>query len=81
MCIRDSLQSGPALSFGIGGRWQSDIVNYEDYVKYARVRQDGYAILNAYAAWNITPALTLRANVNNITDEKYICLLYTSRCV
>ncbi|WP_334178908.1 TonB-dependent siderophore receptor [Pseudoxanthomonas sp.] len=77
LMLSTRLQSVPALSFGIGGRWQSDIVNYEDYVKYARVRQDGYAILNAYAAWNITPALTLRANVNNITDEKYIQSLYS----
>ena len=77
LMLSTRLQSVPALSLGIGGRWQSDISNYEDYVKYARVRQDGYAILNAFVAWDITPGLTLRANVNNITDEKYIQSLYS----
>ena len=77
LMLSTRLQSVPALSLGIGGRWQSDISNYEDYVKYARVRQDGYAILNAFVAWDITPDLTLRANVNNITDEKYIQSLYS----
>ena len=77
LMLSTRLQSVPALSVGIGGRWQSDISNYEDYVKYARVRQDGYAILNAFVAWDITPGLTLRANVNNITDEKYIQSLYS----
>ena len=77
LMLSTRLQSVPALSVGIGGRWQSDISNYEDYVKYARVRQDGYAILNAFVAWDITPDLTLRANVNNITDEKYIQSLYS----
>ena len=65
------------LTLGIGGRWQSEISNYEDYVKYTRVRQDGYALLNAFVAWDITPSLTLRANVNNITDKKYIQSLYS----
>jgi outer membrane receptor for ferric coprogen and ferric-rhodotorulic acid len=70
-------QSIPAVSFGIGGRWQSGISNYEDYVKYARVRQSGYAVLNAFLAWDITPDLTLRANVSNLTDKKYIQSLYS----
>jgi outer membrane receptor for ferric coprogen and ferric-rhodotorulic acid len=67
----------PSLSFGVGGRWQSEVWNFESYVTSAPVRQRSYALLNAFMAWNITPDVTLRANVNNITDKKYIQSLYT----
>lgn len=77
LMLSTRLQSIPTVSFGIGGRWQSDISNYEDYVKYARVRQDGYTVLNAFASWDITPDVTLRANVSNLTDKKYIQSLYS----
>ncbi|KAF1716041.1 TonB-dependent siderophore receptor [Pseudoxanthomonas yeongjuensis] len=77
LMLSKRLAGNPAVSFGIGGRWQSDISNKEDYVKYARVRQGSYAVLNAFAAWDITPDLTLRANVSNLTDTKYIQSLYS----
>ncbi len=59
-----------ALSYGIGGRWQSDIFNTESsgFV----VRQDSYAVLNGFVAWDFVPNATLRLNVNNLADEKYI---------
>ncbi|MFT3762250.1 MAG: TonB-dependent siderophore receptor [Pseudoxanthomonas sp.] len=65
-----------ALSFGIGGRWQSAMSNTDSFNGYA-VHQDGYALLNAFAAWDITPDVTLRANVDNIADKKYINSLYS----
>ena len=77
LMLSTRLESVPSVSFGIGGRWQSDISNYEDNVKYARVRQNGYTLLNAFLAWEITPDVTLRANVSNITDKKYINSLYS----
>ena len=77
LMLSTRLESVPAVSFGIGGRWQSDISNYEDNVKYARVRQNGYTLLNAFLAWEITPDVILRANVSNITDKKYINSLYS----
>jgi outer membrane receptor for ferric coprogen and ferric-rhodotorulic acid len=33
-------------------------------------------VLNAFASWEIQPNIALRANVGNITDEKYITSLY-----
>jgi outer membrane receptor for ferric coprogen and ferric-rhodotorulic acid len=63
------------LSFGIGGRWQSEVHNADGYTGYL-VREDSYTLLNAYAAWNVTPKVTLRANVDNLTDEKYINSMY-----
>ena len=69
------LPSYQALSFGIGGRWQSGISNVESYSGQT-VRQDGYAVLNAFAAWDFLENATIRANVGNLTDEKYINTLY-----
>ncbi|MEE7546075.1 TonB-dependent siderophore receptor [Xanthomonas sp. Kuri4-1] len=58
------------LSFGVGGRWQSEISNVE--TSGFAVRQGRYAVLNAFAAWDFRPNATLRVNVRNLTDEKYI---------
>jgi outer membrane receptor for ferric coprogen and ferric-rhodotorulic acid len=64
-----------ALSFGINGRWQSDISKLDEYTNVI-VRQDSYATLNAFARWNATDKLHVRANVYNLSDEKYITSLY-----
>ncbi|MFT4255782.1 MAG: TonB-dependent siderophore receptor [Pseudoxanthomonas sp.] len=64
-----------ALSLGIGGRWQSEVSNVDSFSGYL-VRQDSYALLNAFAAWEIGSGLTLRVNVNNLTGKKYIYSLY-----
>ncbi len=58
------------FSWGIGGRWQSDIFNIES--SGFPVRQDSYAVVNAYVGWDFLPNATLRINANNIGDEKYI---------
>ena len=64
-----------AFSFGIGGRWQDDTWTKESYTSMI-VRQNKYAVLNAFAAWKIQPNLVLRANIDNIGDEKYINSMY-----
>ena len=69
------LPSYNAVSFGIGGRWQSAISNTESYSGQT-VRQGSYAVVNAFAAWDFLENATLRANVGNLTDEKYINTLY-----
>lgn len=55
----------PKLKMGISGRWQSD-------TKGDCAKQDAYVVANAFASYDITKAATLRLNVNNIFDEKYI---------
>lgn len=77
LLLSTRLPGNPAFSFGVGGRWQGRISNFESYVTSAPVRQGGYTLFNAFAAWDIAPDLTLRANVNNITDKKYIHSLYS----
>jgi outer membrane receptor for ferric coprogen and ferric-rhodotorulic acid len=64
------LPSYTPLSFGIGGRWQSAISNVE--TSGFAVRQGSYAVFNGFVAWDFRPDATLRFNVRNIGNEKYI---------
>ena len=68
-----SVPALPALKVGLNGRWQSKTKN-TDY----NVTQDSYFLLNAYASYDISDSLTLKANLNNVTDEKYISSLHSS---
>ena len=70
LLLSGRLPAYEALSWGVGGRWQSGISNTE--ASGFRARQDSYAVLNAYVAWDFAPDATLRLNANNIGDEKYI---------
>ncbi|MBC3765700.1 TonB-dependent siderophore receptor [Neptunicella marina] len=67
-----NLPAVPELTLGLGGRWQSEIEN-TDY----NVKQGSYLLANMYANWDVNQQLSLRLNVNNITDEKYINSLQT----
>ena len=57
----------PEFTFGVGGKWQSDTVN----ATYA-VEQDSYLLVNAFARWDVSEQFNIQANINNLTDEKYI---------
>lgn len=59
-----------AISLGIGGRWQSGISNTES--SGFTVRQESYAVLNGFLAWQFLPDATVRLNVRNLGNEKYI---------
>ncbi|MEP1551892.1 TonB-dependent siderophore receptor [Paraglaciecola sp.] len=60
----------PEFTFGLGGKWQSKIKNNT----YA-LEQKSYLLANIFARWDISEQLSLQANINNITDEKYIISL------
>jgi outer-membrane receptor for ferric coprogen and ferric-rhodotorulic acid len=64
-----------AVSFGVNGRWQSDNSKLDEYTNIV-IHQDSYAVLNAFARWDVTPQLYVRGNVRNVTDEKFISSLY-----
>ena len=57
----------PEFKFGFGGKWQSEALNTT-----AGVEQDSYLLVNAFASWDVTDKLNIQANINNLTDEKYI---------
>ncbi|WP_282269863.1 TonB-dependent siderophore receptor [Stenotrophomonas sp. PS02298] len=75
LMLTSRLPTYEALSFGLGGRWQSEISATDIYTG-GIVRQSSYALLNAFVAWDVLPNATIRANVNNLTDKKYINSLY-----
>lgn len=56
----------PKLRVGSGLRWQSDVS------KVAGARQDAYVVVDAFAACELTDKATLRLNVKNLADKKYI---------
>lgn len=60
------LPSLPKLKLGAGLRWQSDIF------KAGGARQDAYLLVNGFAAYELTKRATVRLNVDNVTDEKYL---------
>jgi outer membrane receptor for ferric coprogen and ferric-rhodotorulic acid len=56
----------PQLRVGAAVRWQSDVS------KSAGARQDAYAVADAFAAYELTKKATLRLNINNLFDKKYL---------
>jgi len=56
----------PALRLGVGGRWQSQVS------KLGGAKQGAYVVANAFASYELTRAATLRVNVNNLFDKKYV---------
>ena len=68
----------PQLKVGANLSWQDDI--YRDVVlpdgKAGRIEQDAYALVGLMAAYDIDQNWTVSANLNNLTDEKYLSSLY-----
>lgn len=75
LALSSRLPAFRALTLGVNARWQSDISTVDSYTG-GTVRQDSYATVGAFGRWDVTSQLTVRGNVNNLTDEKYIGSLY-----
>jgi outer membrane receptor for ferric coprogen and ferric-rhodotorulic acid len=60
----------PELTFGFAGKWQSATENSASAVK-----QGSYVLVNTFARWSVSENLSIQANIDNITDEKYITSL------
>ncbi|MBX3622777.1 MAG: TonB-dependent siderophore receptor [Rhizobacter sp.] len=56
----------PRLRLGLAARWQSDVA------KIGGARQGDYLLANAFAAYALTDAATVRLGVDNLFDEKYL---------
>ena len=56
----------PKLRAGIGARWQSDVS------LTGGARQEAYLLVDGFAAYELTDAATLRFNVKNAFDKKYV---------
>jgi len=55
----------PGLRLGVSGRWQSDVVG-------PNASQSAYLVANAFASYEINDKTTVRLNVNNLFDKKYL---------
>jgi len=56
----------PGLQIGSALRWQSDVA------KEGGARQDAYLLADAFAAYALTDKATLRLNIYNVFDKKYL---------
>lgn len=68
----------PQLKVGANLSWQDDIhreVGLPDG-STGRVEQDAYALVGLMASYDFAPNWSLAANLNNLTNEKYITSLY-----
>lgn len=64
--VDSRLPTLPQLRLGLAARWQSDIEKIDG------AEQDGYVLANAFAAYQLTKDATLRVNVDNLFDKKYL---------
>ncbi|WP_436905146.1 TonB-dependent siderophore receptor [Acinetobacter johnsonii] len=71
----------PKLKLGLGIQWQDktyldvpETTNASGVVtqKSGIIQQDAYALVNVMASYEVNKNITLQANGNNITDEKYL---------
>lgn len=62
----------PGLKVGVNTRWQSDIES-----TYG-MTQDDYMLTNVFAAYELDEDATVRLNIDNLFNEKYIQSLYST---
>lgn len=72
MMLDTRVEQIPGLKVGVNTRWQSDIES-----TYG-MTQDSYMLSNAFAAYDINDDATVRFNIDNIFNEKYIPSLYST---
>lgn len=75
MALSARLPSTPSVRLGVSGRWQSKTSNWDDN-QIAMIHQDAYATVNVFGEWSINDDVSLRANVDNITNKKYLTSMY-----
>lgn len=59
------LSSIPELKYGISGRWYSN-------AKGDNADQDAYFVLDAFTSYDLDADTSIRLNINNLLNEKYI---------
>ncbi|QUN05232.1 TonB-dependent siderophore receptor [Shewanella yunxiaonensis] len=73
--LEHTLTAMPEVTLGMSGKWQSEISRIESYTGY-KVTQGSYAKLNVFAAWDVFENTSIKLNIDNITNEKYITSLW-----
>lgn len=67
----------PQAKVGGGLNWQSD--TFRDEGSGNIIRQGSYATLNLMARYDVNQNLSISANLNNVSDQKYLTSLYWSQ--
>ncbi|MFT3897676.1 MAG: TonB-dependent siderophore receptor [Thermomonas sp.] len=75
LALSAKLSALPALRLGVSGRWQSKTANWDDG-GIALIHQQPYAVANVFGEWSFNDKVSLRANIDNITDKKYLTSMY-----
>lgn len=55
----------PQLKMGVSGRWQSE-------TKGTYAEQDSYLVVDVFTSYELSKAASLKLNINNVFDEKYV---------
>jgi outer membrane receptor for ferric coprogen and ferric-rhodotorulic acid len=71
LAYSSNLPAYPAVRLGVAAKYQSDITKDGTVLK-----QSSYTTINIFASWDVSDALDLQLNINNVTDEKYLTSLY-----
>ena len=66
-----SIPALPKLKVGAALQWQDSTKLYDSSVD-GTITQNAYALVNLMASYDLNKHITLQANANNITDEKYL---------
>jgi outer membrane receptor for ferric coprogen and ferric-rhodotorulic acid len=67
------------VSWGLSGQWRSATSKINALVPTVSLNQQAYALINAYLGYAINKEMTIRLNLNNLGNKKYISsLVYES---
>jgi outer membrane receptor for ferric coprogen and ferric-rhodotorulic acid len=61
----------PKLKVGAALQWQDSTKLYDSSVD-STITQDAYALVNLMASYDLNKHISLQANANNVTNEKYL---------
>lgn len=61
---------GAGISGGVGVRVVADRMDVDAHT-FATIAAEDYTVVRAFAAWQVTPRLTLKARLENALDESY----------
>jgi outer membrane receptor for ferric coprogen and ferric-rhodotorulic acid len=67
------------ISWGISGQWRAATSKVNALAPQVSLTQQAYAVINAYLGYAINKEMTIRLNLNNLGNKKYISsLVYES---
>lgn len=75
LTVSSRFPSLPDVKIGLTGRWLSETAKLDES-SGVMIRQDSYTRLDSFVRWDLLDNVSIRANVHNVTDEKYIVSLY-----